>query len=518
MTADFDLIVVGSGFGGTILSRIAMKLGLRTLLLERGTHPRFAIGESTSPLSNLILEELAIRYDLQDLLPLTSYGTWQEKYPDLPCGLKRGFTFFEHFPAERCQASHNPKAQLMVAASPDDSVADTHWYRAALDKWLVDGAIQKGVDFQDRTEIQRIHREEDSWILEGASSKYSCRFLVDATGPRGLLFRLFSLKDAGFDNFPATQAIYSHFTGVKRCEDHEDFASPAPAPYPMDSAAVHHIFPGGWMWSLPFNNGVTSAGVVVEEEFANRFTISEGKQEAWKQFLSLFPSISDLFIDAEPVQPFYHTARVSFRSSLAAGDGWAMLPSAASSIDALFSTGIPLTLLGIQRLARLLEKEKIPNQKALKVYSEITLSEADNAARYIEACRRSMSCFSLFTSLSMFYFAAASYSEMARRLQKLHLASRYLASDREEFMAGFYRCMDLLPSALDCKNQTILDRFEFLTAEAIHSLNVAGLCDSEKQNRYWVDMNDLILSAGKLEMTQEQMRSLLASAPWANFG
>jgi len=47
---DVDLANVGSGFGGSILAMVARRLGLRVALLERGRHPRFAIGESSSPL------------------------------------------------------------------------------------------------------------------------------------------------------------------------------------------------------------------------------------------------------------------------------------------------------------------------------------------------------------------------------------------------------------------------------------------------------------------------------------
>ena len=72
---------------------IAHRLGRSVVLLERGSHPRMVIGESSTPLSNLLLQELAIHYDLPALLPLTKWGTWQQHYPEVACGLKRGFSF-----------------------------------------------------------------------------------------------------------------------------------------------------------------------------------------------------------------------------------------------------------------------------------------------------------------------------------------------------------------------------------------------------------------------------------------
>ena len=87
----YDIAVIGSGFAGSLFAMIARRLGHSVVLLERGRHPRIVIGESSTPLANLLLEELASRYDLPAVRPLSKWGPWQERYPHLPCGLKRGF-------------------------------------------------------------------------------------------------------------------------------------------------------------------------------------------------------------------------------------------------------------------------------------------------------------------------------------------------------------------------------------------------------------------------------------------
>ena len=64
-------------------------------------------------------------------------------------------------------------------------------------------------------------------------------FVVDATGPRGFLHQKLELGERDLPDFPRTQALYSHFTEVKRLDDRATDPREIP-PYPVDDAAVHH--------------------------------------------------------------------------------------------------------------------------------------------------------------------------------------------------------------------------------------------------------------------------------------
>src|SRR5437016_2801103 len=188
MQTDFDIAVVGSGFGGSLTAMIARRLGLSVILLERGSHPRFAIGESSTPLANLLLEELARRYDLPALLPLTKWGTWQRTHPEIACGLKRGFSFYHHRWGEAFCPDPERRNELLVAASPRDQIADTHWYRADFDHFLVGQAQQYGVEYRDRCRVRIAAWFGSEATLEierpGEQFKAKARFLIDASGPR----------------------------------------------------------------------------------------------------------------------------------------------------------------------------------------------------------------------------------------------------------------------------------------------------------------------------------------------
>ena len=503
---DFDLAIVGSGFGGSLLAMIAQRLGFRAMLLERGRHPRFAIGESASPLAGILIEQLADRYDLPRVRPLSAFGTWQRTYPDVVCGLKRGFTYFRHERNQPYRVDADRSTQLLVAASPNDDLSDTHWLRSDVDHFLVREAIAAGVEYLDEIQIESFEGSADASVLRGhrrdAPVTIRAGLVVDASGPHGFISRALDIANRGFTDYPQTQALFSHFTGVARCEQMTEFVAPRhideTAPYAMDDAALHHVFDGGWMWVLRFGNGVTSAGIAVTDDLARELRLADG-EPAWRRFLALYPSVATQFADAAPTREFTWMPRLSWRAEQAGGPGWVMLPSAAGFVDPLFSTGIPLTLLGIERLARILEGEsQAPHEGApYEQYAKTTLAEVDHTARFVAGCYSAFPRFRQFADYSMFYFAAASFAEMARRLCVHSPESRFLASDRRSFADALVR--------LSPQSRGLDAGYASDVATAIEPINIAGLCESRKRNWYRVDFDDTIRGASKLGVTAAEV-------------
>lgn len=509
MNVVYDIAVVGSGFAGSLIAMIARRLGRSVLLLERGTHPRVVIGESSTPLSNLLLEGLADRYDLPALKPLTKWGSWQRKYPELASGLKRGFTFYHHdldHPGRQLATN-----QLLVAANPHDEVADTHWYRADFDQFLVLEAQRLGVDYIDEVRLDSFVDAGGDVLLEGSRGgtdvSYRARFVVDATGPRGFLHRALGLGDAGLPGYSHTRALYSHFSGVKRLDTQPAYTYPEKPPYPIDDAAVHHVFDGGWIWILQFNNGITSAGVAATDECADRLTLSEG-EGAWLRLLSKVPALEEQFAMAKCEQPFTYVPRLPFRSSAMMGERWVMLPSTAGFVDPLLSTGFPLTLLGVSRLAEIFERswntQLLPKQ--IGAYARRTEEELLATARLVAALYASMGNFPNFRALSFLYFAAASFSETALRLGKPDLARSFLLHSRPDFGQKCEGLLDRVNGGAQAWNSDLILREVYRTIEPI---DVVGLC--KYQHDFWYPMvaQDLFDTAWKLGATKEEIVRLL---------
>jgi len=506
----FDVAIVGSGFAGSLTALALRRLGRSVCLIERGSHPRFAIGESSSPLANLLLEELSDRYGLDRIRPLAAWGSWRRAQPSVACGLKRGFTFYGHRLGEPFGADPDRRDQLLVAASPCDEVADTHWYRADFDAFLAGEAEREGAVHLDRTTIERIEPGDGGARVDilrgGVRRSIRARLVVDASGPSGVLPRSLGVPVEVFPGYPATEALYAHFTGVPRLDGLASFETGGAPPYPVDDAAVHHVFEGGWIWVLRFSNGITSAGVAAKAGLARELRFEDGAP-AWDRLLSRLPSVAEQFAGAHATMPFVHRPRLAYRAARAAGPGWVLLPSAAAFVDPLLSTGFPLALLGILRLARIVEEswDRPGFDPALEELGGRTLDEADAAARLTAALYASLGDFPAFALLTRLYFAAASWTEAARRLGKPERARSFLLFDDPVFGPALRR---ICGRAVDPDVNVRRAAAKSVRA-AIESFDVVGLNDETRRNWYPVEAQDLFDNAHKLGATREEMEEML---------
>ncbi len=505
-----DVAVIGAGFGGALTALLLRRTGLRVALLERGHHPRFAIGESTTPLTNLLLEELADRYDLPRIRVFSKWGTWQQSRPEVTAGLKRGFSFVFHQPGQPFRDDLRRTQQLMVAASPNDHVADTHWYRPEFDLALVNEARDAGVDYLDDTALESV-REHDAGITlvgtrEDRPVVVDAAFVIDATGPRGFLARHVGIRDVTPQWLPPTQGLYTHFENVDLWADQHPSADTPP--YPPDAAALHHVFPGGWIWVLRFNNGLTSAGAAVTDPLARKLQLTDG-EPAWARLLDTLPSVREQFARSRTMRPFVHAPQVAYRCDRVVGQHWALLPSAAGVIDPLLSTGFPLTLLGIGRLVALLSStgHGPERQDALAVYAGITQAELDATERLVAALYSCMNDPELFTRLSLLYFAAASYSEAVKRLGRPGLAPGFLMHAHPTFGSELQACATLAASApAGTSRAELFERID----RTIEPFDTAGLGDHSRNRWYPVLASDLISSTARLHASPAEVQQLLA--------
>lgn len=506
---DFDLAVVGSGCAGSVLARAVRNAGKRVLLVERGRHPRFALGESSTPLAALALERLAARWEMPDLRDLAAYGRWRARLPQLRRGLKRGFTFYKHERGQPFANGDDNEHRLLVAASPDDEVADAHWLRADVDHHLADAAEAAGVCYRDRLELDGCEIGDSGVRLAGADEEgrvtARAAFVVDATGPGGFLARTLDIERGEPPVELDTGLLFAHVTMPRTFVDAAvaGGARIDSGPYLDDRAAVHHMLEEGWAYVLPFDDGVASVGFLIEgPPTAVGLDPQSDPRAAWRQLLARYPTLHAQLGDADFVVGPRWVPRGPHRLARAAGERWALLPHAFAFTDPLFSTGLAQSFLAVERLAARL----VQGEGSLDEYATLLAREADQVQRLVAlayAARRDMRSFIAVTFL---YFAAVSFEEVRQRLLEP-------PAERPWCWQGFLGAGD---PALEAPFAEAASRladdpvhFPSWVEQQMAPRNVVGLADPARRNLYPVDLDVLVRAAPLLGLTHEELRTAL---------
>ncbi len=502
--------IIGAGFAGSILARVLWVQGHDVTLVEKSRHPRFAIGESSTPLAAICLERLADRYALPELRNLAAYGRWMEAIPHVRRGLKRGFTFYGHERNHLFANTMRNNRRLLVAASPEDRIADSHWLRSDVDAYLLKMAADVGVRYLGRTQMASAEVSE-SIRLHGSNQdgavSIDADVVIDATGSVGFLGRQLGLESAQRQTDLTTALVFGHFEGVQPFADVASISNSMPVgPYPDDRAAVHHLLREGWMYQLPFDHGIVSAGFLIERGPWWRVQQSMSPQELWDDMLYAYPSLADQFSDAKSVTEIHVVPQLQRRLETAAGQNWALLPHTYSFSSPMFSTGIAWSLTAVERLAHAFEDpETLPS--AFDRYDALLRDEAAHLEQLVAGAYAARHDFDTFVEYAMLYFAAASFSEASQRL--LDVAP-----------GGHEWCWDGFLGARDPQLQPLIEMIskELQTAPAdagelakrikkgIASRNVAGLSDASRNRLYPVDHDDLVKKADLLGLTTEEIR------------
>jgi FADH2 O2-dependent halogenase len=184
------------------------------------------------------------------------------------------------------------------------------------------------------------------------------------------------------------------------------------------------------------------------------------------------------------------------------------LPSAAGFIDPLLSTGFPLTLLGIQRVAKAIEMDWGTEHFALRVQMLSGENEADflAAEQLVAALYAQTHDFPIFRALSLLYFAAAGFTETARRLQRGELARGFLLHEHGSWTQEFGRiCRRALTSIPSPERAAFISEI----IQLIEPINVAGLGEIRRDHWYAAELEDLVTNASKLAASPEEVRGMI---------
>ena len=490
----YDIVIAGSGFTGTLTALALHNCGFTVCLVEKGKHPRFAIGESSTPIADMILRSLSVQYDLPWLYDFSRYGSWQQSHPEVVCGIKRGFSYFKHHPGKQFSTDAAHSNELLVAASASDAMSDTNWLRADFDAYLVSRVQDYNIAYFDRTEIVSATRSNRRWLfnVNGPENISSIRaaFFIDATGSGMLADKLFAVPSSVAGFLTNSFALFSHFDHLPRWTTllQQNNIPTQGYPYGPDDSALHHVLDEGWVWALRFNNNRTSWGFALnghDPSFKKMNTT-----EIWNRMRNAYPDIDHILrtgtLSPQPGR-IIQSGRLQRKLETCFGDGWLAMPHTVGFIDPLFSTGIAYSLAGIERIVQILSENRDfdePLYEQLKEYEHITFEELKLIDMLVAGCYKTMQHFPLFNAWSMLYFTFTILYEQ-RRLRN-EPVKYFLEADNHEVQKIVQTTYnDLLKlTAQRAISSNDADEFTGMIRERIKPFNTAGLLDPLSKNMY----------------------------------
>lgn len=353
-TDPFEVIILGSGLGGTMLAAVLARQGRRVLVLEAGQHPRFAIGESTTPSATVLFKILGERFDVPEITALGDFHSGVASFGTAH-GLKQGFSFLFH--EDGCLQDPAQSQQLPTIAALG---SDIHLYRQDCDAAMLAAATRYGATVKQGVGPYEVEiHAEGVRVVTASGATYRGAFIVDGTGSRSRLAELLDLREQPCGFATQSRSIFGHVVGLTpydalSAHTRHGFS------YPVHQTTLHHLFDGGWFWVIPFDNHPTSSNPVcsVGLTLDCRFHPpgqSEPAFEEFARFVQRFPSIAAHFSASKAVREWVSTPPLQYSSRKVCGARWALLPHSAAFVDPLFSAGLAQTAAAVYDLGLALD-------------------------------------------------------------------------------------------------------------------------------------------------------------------
>jgi len=338
---DADVAIIGSGIAGTTLAAVLARAGVDVLVFDAGTHPRFAIGESTIPHTSMLMRMVADRYDVPEIKSLASFENVQAKVSPAS-GIKRNFGFLYHRKGER----QNPE-QCNELPLPGIINTENHFFRQDIDAWMLSVAVRYGARPVQRAGVTDVDVDDQGVTLASdTGDRWRTRFVVDASGSRSPLAAKLDLREQPTRMRHHARSLFTHMINVTPYERLQPRGTHANI-MPWSQGTLHHIFEGGWIWVIPFNNHVkarnplVSVGLSLDPRmYPKPDCPPEGE---FRRFIKDFPSIEPQFTGSRSVREWVSTPRLQYSSKQTVGYRWCLTSHASGFVDALFSRGLANT-------------------------------------------------------------------------------------------------------------------------------------------------------------------------------
>ena len=510
--SDVDIAIVGSGFAGSLTALACAALGCSVALVERGRHPRFAIGESSTPLANLLLEQIADRYDLPRIRVVLEMG-------HLAAGAARGRRRPQtrlHLPVpssgRAVRRRSRPRAPVAGRRQPARRHRRHALVPAGLRPRLVREAEAAGAIYLDETELTGIEHARRSRRRSRARVTAAVFASPRRSSSTPAVRADFSLARSASKRRRCTgcrrrRGSTRTSTDVERWDRSSAEARRGTPPLPAGSAALHHVFPGGWMWVLRFNNGITSAGRRADRRGAASIRAEKARPPGSESSRGC-RRFANSFAARAPCAPFVHAPRIAFRTRQVCGPGWALLAVGCRRDRSAAVHRLPADAPRHRTPARRAGAHRGGTGARGRAAALRAGHARTNSTRPNDWSRRSTRAWPtppLFKRLTLLYFAAASYAKRPGASTGPSWRPASCSMPTRASVPSCARARARRGTPGEPRATALLDRID----RAIEPFDIAGLLDRTRRDWYPVLADDLIANAFKLNATTGEVVQLL---------
>lgn len=426
----YDVAIIGSGIGGSTLASVLARQGLSVIVFEGGQHPKFAVGESMILETSEMMRALAELYDVPELAYFSSENYF--KYAGLSHGVKRHFGFTHHLIGQGQDVRNS--LQAVIPKQPYGH--EMHLYRQDTDYFLTSVAISCGATILQNTLVADVDIQPDGVTITAKNGQtFQAEYLVDAGGFRSLVADKLGWRHHDLQTH--TRAIFTHMIDVPCYNDVSASPKEFDVPFRWSEGTLHHIFKGGWLWIIPFNNHadstnpLCSVGLQIDPRvYPARSDLTPERE--FHGFIEQFPQMKKQLQNAKAVRGWVRAERLQFSSRHVVGDRFALLGHAAGFIDPLYSKGLYVTHISVMVLADLLLKAKKTNDYSAQTFQPLEKLTLDYIAmhdRLVANSIKSWSNYKLWRVYSVQWLLGA-------YLEYLMLSvTRMRSKNREEYIS-----------------------------------------------------------------------------------
>jgi FADH2 O2-dependent halogenase len=496
---EYDVAILGAGISGTLTSLLLNKLGYSTVLVDKSSHPRFALGESSTYITAELLKYLAEKYQAQELMDLAYYSDITASHPEITVGLKQYFQYMWH-DINRGTDFNLDEVHEVVSELPRPVC---QYYRSDFDHYVLKLAIASGSDYFDNTIVSKLRIDDSVFIeckREESVFNINSQFVIDASGFASVLNQYFGFKlpSESLDVPLKSRTIFTHFSKVESLESimaqNDNFNKHWCINRHLSTQ--HHCFDGGWFWFIPFDNGITSVGLNLDMD-----VFPENSMEAEEEFWSIVNRLSvvkALLANVKNERGFIKTPRLQFRSENFAGDRWAALSSVAFGLDAWQSSGLSTTFMSIDRLIDVLHNQVFKKKQFKKAmfdnYNRILNQEYVHLCKMIHGIYKSFKHPEIFKLYSLVPFIGTLNFMKDHKFKNAgEYANMIFNFGDPEFLKYLELAYDTVVSL--SKKQTVsaydVENFRKILLDDMVKLNHRNYGDVEKHNAYFVQQAEI---------------------------